>query len=88
MPRPRALPSAGPLRQVFLSWELGAAKPEPAAYQAVSTKLEVEGSQLFFVDDSPENVAAARAHGWHAEVFTDVASLEEQLGVLDALKTA
>jgi FMN phosphatase YigB (HAD superfamily) len=77
----------GRFANVFLSWELGAAKPEPAAYQAVRTKLEVEGSQLFLVDDSPENVTAARAEGWHAEVFTDVAALEEQLGVLDALKT-
>ena len=78
----------GRFKQVFLSWQLGTVKPEPAAYQAVRTKLEVEGSRLFFVDDSPENVAAARALGWQAEVFTDVASLEQQLGVLEAFKSA
>jgi glucose-1-phosphatase len=78
----------GRFAHVFLSWELGAAKPEPAAYQTVSTKLEVEGSQIFFVDDSAENVAAAREHGWQAEVFTDVATLEQQLGALEALRSA
>ena len=78
----------GRFAHVFLSWELGAAKPEPAAYTAVTTKLEVEGSQLFFVDDSPENVAAARALGWQAEVFTDVATLEQQLTVLDVFRSA
>jgi glucose-1-phosphatase len=78
----------GRFKHAFLSWELGAAKPEPAAYQAVTTKLEVEGSQIFFVDDSPENVAAARALGWQAEVFTDVVTLQEQLGALDAFRSA
>jgi HAD superfamily hydrolase (TIGR01509 family) len=78
----------GRFKHVFLSWELGAAKPDAAAYQAVTTKLEVEGSQLFFADDSPENVAAARALGWQAEVFTDVASLEQRLGVLQAFRSA
>ena len=78
----------GRFAHVFLSWELGAAKPEPAAYTAVTTKLEVEGSQLFFVDDSPENVAAARALGWQAEVFTDAATLEQQLAVLDVFQSA
>ena len=73
---------------VLLSWELGAVKPEPAAYEAVALRLGVDAADLFFVDDSPANVAAAHALGWHAEVFTDVASLERQLAALDAFGSA
>ena len=74
--------------RAFLSWELGATKPEPAAYEAVATRLGVEAGELFFVDDSQPNVAAARALGWQAEVFTDVAALERQLAALDAFESA
>ena len=67
---------------------MGAVKPEPAAYEAVRARLGVDAGELFFVDDSHENVAVARALGWHAEVFTDVATLERQLAALDAFESA
>jgi HAD superfamily hydrolase (TIGR01509 family) len=74
---------------VLLSWRLGAVKPDPAAYEAVAARLAVEeGTQLFFVDDSPKNVAAARALGWQAEVFVDVATLERQLAERQAFESA
>ncbi len=72
----------------FLSWELRATKPEPAAYEAVATRLGVDAGELFFVDDSHQNVAAARALGWHAEVFTDAVTLERQLAALDLFESA
>ena len=34
---------------------------------------------LFFTDDNPANVAAARARGWQAHLFTDAAALEAEL---------
>ena len=74
--------------RAFLSWELGAMKPEPAAYEAVASRLGVDAGELFFVDDSHQNVTAARALGWHAEVFTDVATLERQLAALDTFGSA
>jgi HAD superfamily hydrolase (TIGR01509 family) len=64
---------------VLLSWRLGAVKPEPTPYEAVTSRLGAGADELFFVDDSAENVAAARALGWQAEVFVDVGSLERQL---------
>jgi putative hydrolase of the HAD superfamily len=74
---------------VLLSWRLGAVKPDPAAYEAVAARLAVEeGAQVFFVDDSPENVAAARARGWHAEAFVDVATLQRQLAEHQAVESA
>jgi glucose-1-phosphatase len=73
---------------VLLSWELRAVKPEPAAYEAARGRLGVDAADLFFVDDSHENVAAARALGWHAEVFTDVTTLERQLAALGTFDSA
>jgi 2-haloacid dehalogenase len=34
---------------------------------------------LFFTDDNPANVEAARARGWRAHVFQDAAGLEGEL---------
>ncbi len=78
----------GRFAHVFLSWQLGATKPDPTAFDAVAKQLEVDGSQLFFVDDSAENVMAARALGWQAEIFRDAATLEQQLHEVGALKSA
>lgn len=55
------------------------AKPDPAIYALAEARCGREGSALFFTDDNPANVAAARTRGWHAHVFTDAASLEMQL---------
>jgi putative hydrolase of the HAD superfamily len=78
----------GRFAHVLLSWELRAVKPEPAAYEAARARLGVDAAELFFVDDSPANVAAAHALGWHAEVFTDIATLERQLAALGPFESA
>lgn len=55
------------------------AKPEPRIYEITETRSGRSGSDLFFTDDNPANIAAARARGWDAHLFTDAASLEQQL---------
>lgn len=55
------------------------AKPDPRIYAIVEARSGREGAQLFFTDDNPANIAAARARGWDAHLFTDAASLEAQL---------
>ena len=55
------------------------AKPDPAIYALTEARCGRGGGELFFTDDNPANVAAARARGWHAHLFTDAASLEAQL---------
>jgi len=54
-----------------LSYEVGAAKPEPDIYQAALTKIACEPAGCFYTDDIPDYVAAAREFGLQAEVFTD-----------------
>lgn len=55
------------------------AKPDPRIYAIAEARSGRSGADLFFTDDNPANVAAARARGWDAHLFTDAASLEEQL---------
>nr|WP_298925366.1 HAD-IA family hydrolase [uncultured Erythrobacter sp.] len=55
------------------------AKPDPRIYEITEARSGRTGSQLFFTDDNPANIEAARARGWDAHLFTDAASLEDQL---------
>ncbi len=48
------------------SCALGVHKPAPEAFGLAATALESEAAAIFFVDDNPENVAAARAVGMRA----------------------
>jgi 2-haloacid dehalogenase len=55
------------------------AKPEARIYEIVEERSGRSGAQLFFADDNPANIEAARARGWDAHLFTDAASLEVKL---------
>lgn len=65
---------------VVFSCDIGAAKPEPAAFEAVEAAL---GSprELLMVDDRTENITAARKRGWAGLQFTDQTSLAFTLGI-------
>ena len=55
------------------------AKPEPRIYEIVEERSGRRGDALFFTDDNPANIAAAKARGWDAHLFTDAGALEAQL---------
>lgn len=55
------------------------AKPDPRIYAILEERSGRDGAALFFTDDNAANIAAARARGWDAHLFTDAASLEAQL---------
>ncbi|MEE4154181.1 MAG: HAD family phosphatase [Erythrobacter sp.] len=55
------------------------AKPDPRIYRIVEERSGRLGSELFFTDDNPANIEAARERGWDAHLFTDAAALEAQL---------
>ena len=72
---------------IFNSCELGVAKPDLAIYEMVCAKLGLEPSSVFFVDDSPGHVDAAREAGLQAVLFVDAVLLADELrdaGVLEA----
>jgi len=56
--------------EVFVSCELGAAKPDPAFFETVLARLRVPPEEVLFVDDGPANVEAARGVGLAAEVWS------------------
>lgn len=58
-----------------LSYEVGAMKPEPAIYAAAAARVGAPPERIFFCDDLPVHVEAARAAGWDAEPFTSAAGI-------------
>jgi len=64
----------------------GVAKPDPEIFAVLSRRLGRPVDGVFYVDDSPHNVEAARSAGMDAVHFTDASTLHEELrgrGLLD-----
>jgi epoxide hydrolase-like predicted phosphatase len=62
-----------------LSFELGFRKPEPEIYHEAIARAGCQPSEIFFMDDRPENVEGARQAGIDAVVFQSLAQLEQEL---------
>ncbi len=54
-------------------------KPEPAIFDAASSRFGIEPAQTLFIDDMAYNVNAARERGWQALHFADAAGCEAEL---------
>lgn len=81
-PHARALTEAGVYADfdyLFLSYDVGIRKPNPAIYQHALEVMEVRPEATVFVDDDPENVDAAEALGLKGVVFTDVEKAVNEL---------
>jgi putative hydrolase of the HAD superfamily len=65
--------------QLVLSFEVGAVKPEPAIFQAAIVRAGVAAHEIFYVDDIPGHVAAARAAGLDAVPYTSAPALAAAL---------
>ena len=69
-----------------VSGALGVGKPEPAAFEAIATALDVTPAECIFVDDTEMHVDAARAVGMRAVLFEgDVAAVRAELEVAGLL---
>ena len=69
----------------ILSHEVGALKPNPKIYEIFEQTTGCQGNEILYLDDLPENTAAAAARGWHAiEHRNGIETTEafERLGVL------
>jgi FMN phosphatase YigB (HAD superfamily) len=64
---------------LFCSGELGVEKPDARFYHTIASKLGIVPSDIVFFDDSLTNVAAAKAAGWHAFLYQDVASTQQHI---------
>jgi FMN phosphatase YigB (HAD superfamily) len=70
----------------ILSYEVGAMKPQPEIYAAMEQLCGGSGSDLIYLDDRAENIAAGAARGWrtvlHESAETTRAALVKS-GVLE-----
>ncbi|WP_349359353.1 HAD family phosphatase [Stappia sp.] len=67
---------------VVVSAHEGVLKPEPAIYEILFTRNDLDPARTVFIDDSPANVAGARAAGMTALHFTDPDRLRADLQAL------
>jgi putative hydrolase of the HAD superfamily len=70
----------GGFREIVLSYQEGVSKPDFGIFDVAARRAGVPPDQIFFCDDLPEHVAAARRSGWDAEVFTSASALAADLG--------
>jgi 2-haloacid dehalogenase len=54
-------------------------KPDPRIYQVLLTRQNLDATDCVFIDDSPANVSAAAALGFHALHFTSSEALAADL---------
>ncbi|UDY36012.1 HAD family hydrolase [Dermatobacter hominis] len=66
--------AVGRLEGVVISGEERVCKPEPEIFRRCEARFGFRPEQALFFDDSPANVAGARAVGWDAELFTGAAA--------------
>jgi putative hydrolase of the HAD superfamily len=71
-----------PFREIFVSFELGHRKPEPAAYREVCSRMGMACSSVLFFDDSAENVEGARVLGMRAVQVRSTADVRAALDEL------
>jgi 2-haloacid dehalogenase len=53
------------------SYVAGVMKPHPAIYAEAERRFSLEPSATVFIDDRADNVASARARGWHGIVHRE-----------------
>ena len=63
----------------FLSFDLGAVKPDPEIYALVVERLPVPPAHVLFLDDNPLNVEGAQTAGLRAEQAVGVEGAHEVL---------
>ena len=68
------------------SCELRIAKPDPAIYTHTCERLGVKPQNTLFLDDKPENIAAAASVGLQAVLFHSVEQLREDLEARNLLQ--
>ena len=66
----RVMGLASRFDRFFFSCHLGVKKPAPEFYRRITLELDAPPSSLLYFDDQQANVDAARAAGWHAELYT------------------
>jgi epoxide hydrolase-like predicted phosphatase len=67
---------------VFCSGDEGVVKPDAMPFEVTLERLGVQPGEAVFIDDTTENVEAARKLGLHGILFTTAEELEDELNLL------
>ena len=62
-----------------LSFEVQSMKPDAKIYEVCEARAGRSPEQIFFTDDKPENIEAARERGWNTHLFRGEVELEKAL---------
>jgi putative hydrolase of the HAD superfamily len=65
---------------LLFSADVGLVKPDPAIYARADAAYGTQPRHVVFFDDRPDNVDAARVHGWDAHLWQDAGSALAVLG--------
>jgi len=76
-------PALRPLfgKHLYVSAELGLAKPDPEIFRAVCKRLDVKTEAAFFIDDLAVNVAGAQEAGLDGHVFAGYSGFREAISI-------
>ena len=64
---------------------LGVRKPDVAFFAEATSRCGAPLERIGFIDDLAENVAAAQAAGWRAQLWTPASTLREALAAMGAV---
>ncbi len=59
------------MQKIFASGSLGIRKPDAGFFEAIERWSGLPPQEILLIDDSDQNIAAARARGWQVFHFTD-----------------
>jgi putative hydrolase of the HAD superfamily len=80
----QCLPLFLELHDCFLSYTIGLRKPEPEIYHYVLNAMDIVPETTVFIDDAPQNIAAAQAIGIKTFHFTPNSSLSSVITSISA----
>lgn len=80
-----SVPALKMLPKHYLSFRLGAMKPNPEFYEQVLVDTQRKPEESLFIDDVLENIKSAKMCGMNAVQFTDPGELERQFFSLKIL---
>ncbi|UVI36046.1 HAD family hydrolase [Brevibacterium spongiae] len=83
---PVVAPAINELEDIVVSGRVGMVKPDPAIFELLLTRFDLDPGRTVFVDDLPTNTEAAERLGILGHVFTDAASLRKDLSALGLLE--
>ncbi|WP_166975244.1 HAD family hydrolase [Brevibacterium atlanticum] len=85
---PAVAPAIDELEDVIVSGREKLIKPDPAIFELLLERFDLDPAKTLFVDDLPANIEAARQLGFIGHVFTDAQSLRRELEDLGLLESS